>query len=246
MLRRDRGRGERTGRETAPQRMVPPIATVADGIAEIAPVNAQAPVGGLVKRGLDVAIAFTTLILMAPIMGLIALLILVTMGRPVVFVQQRVGFNRQMFGCFKFRTMVKDANDRLALFLARDPEAARAWAETQKLPNDPRVTWLGHILRKSSLDELPQLFNILRGDMSCIGPRPIINEELKRYGAHAREYLSARPGLTGLWQVGGRSTTTYAHRVKCDRFYVRRWSILLDLVILFKTVPAVIKFDETA
>lgn len=210
------------------------------------PAVTDSPVGGLIKRAFDVTIASTTLVLMAPTMILIALLILVTTGGPVFFVQQRVGFNRRLFGCLKFRTMVVDAGDRLAAYLSENPEAAQAWRETQKLKNDPRVTWLGNILRKSSLDELPQLFNVLRGDMSCIGPRPVLQDELKRYGNHDTDYAKAKPGLTGLWQVSGRSNTSYAHRVKCDRYYVRRWSIALDFRILFKTVPAVMKFDETA
>ncbi len=210
------------------------------------PAVTDTPVGGLIKRVFDVMIASTTLILMAPTMILIALLIMVTTGGPVFFVQQRVGFNRRLFGCLKFRTMVVDAGDRLAAYLSENPEAAKAWRETQKLKNDPRVTWLGHILRKSSLDELPQLFNVLRGDMSCIGPRPVLQDELKRYGNHDTDYAKAKPGLTGMWQVSGRSNTSYAHRVKCDRYYVRRWSVALDLRILFRTIPAVMKFDETA
>ena len=209
------------------------------------PAVPGAPVGGVVKRAFDVTIASTTLVLMAPIMILIALLILVTTGGPVFFVQQRVGFRRRLFGCRKFRTMVVDAGDRLTAYLAEHPAAAQSWRETQKLRNDPRVTWLGRILRKSSLDELPQLFNVLRGDMSCIGPRPVLWDELARYGSHATEYARAKPGLTGMWQVNGRSNASYAHRVKCDRYYVRRWSVGLDLGILFKTIPAVIKFDET-
>ena len=218
------------------------------GTARTAPPPAisAAPVGGWIKRALDVTIASTTLFLMAPTMILIALLIKITTRGPVFFVQQRVGFNRRLFGCLKFRTMVVDASDRLAAYLAENPQAAQAWHETQKLKNDPRVTWLGHILRKSSLDELPQLFNVLRGDMSCIGPRPVLQDELKRYGEHATDYVRAKPGLTGMWQVNGRSNTSYAHRVKCDRYYVRRWSVALDVRILFKTVPAVMKFDETA
>lgn len=207
---------------------------------------ADAPVGGRVKRAFDVTIASTTLILMAPTMILIALLIMMTMGGPVFFVQQRVGFKRRLFGCLKFRTMVTDAGDRLADYLAHNPDAARAWRETQKLKNDPRVTWLGHLLRKSSLDELPQLFNVLRGDMSCIGPRPVLQDELNRYGDHDVDYTRAKPGLTGMWQVNGRSKSSYAHRVKCDRYYVRRWSVALDFKILFRTIPAVMKFDETA
>lgn len=211
-----------------------------------APTVSDTPVGGVIKRAFDVTIASTTLILMAPTMILIALLIVITTGGPVFFVQQRVGFNRKLFGCLKFRTMVVDAGDRLSAYLAENPEAAQAWRETQKLKNDPRVTWIGHILRKSSLDELPQLFNVLRGDMSCIGPRPVLQDELKRYGDHDTDYAKAKPGLTGMWQVNGRSNTSYAHRVKCDRYYVRRWSVALDFNILFKTIPAVMKFDETA
>lgn len=209
------------------------------------PPGADAPVGGIVKRAFDVTIASTTLILMAPIMILIALLILATTGGPVFFVQQRVGFKRRLFGCLKFRTMVVDAGDRLAAYLAEHPGAAQSWRETQKLRNDPRVTWFGRILRKSSLDELPQLFNVLSGDMSCIGPRPVLQDELARYGEHDADYARAKPGLTGMWQVNGRSNASYAYRVKCDRYYVRRWSVGLDLGILFKTFPAVIKFDET-
>lgn len=208
--------------------------------------RATHPVGGQIKRCLDCAVAISALIVMSPIMIAIALLILVTMGRPVIFIQQRVGFNKSLFGCFKFRTMVADAQERLAKHLAEDSEAARLWQETQKLKQDPRITWLGHILRKSSLDELPQLFNILLGDMSCIGPRPVLASELHRYGPHAEDYAKAKPGLTGIWQVNGRSNTTYAHRVNCDRYYVRRWSLLLDIIILFRTIPAVLRVKDTA
>lgn len=204
------------------------------------------PVGGAVKRAFDITIAFTTLLLMMPLMILITLLIYASMGGPVFFVQRRVGFNRRDFGCLKFRTMVPDADERLRAHLATHPDAARAWSEAYKLKNDPRITPLGQILRKSSLDELPQLFNILIGDMSCIGPRPVIADELERYGPYQREYLRAKPGLTGMWQVNGRSNTTYTHRVNCDRYYVRRWSLFLDFAILFKTIPAILKFDQTA
>ena len=207
----------------------------------------HAPVGCWTKRALDILVASTTLLLMAPLMLIIAAIILVTMGRPVLFVQQRVGFNRKVFGCFKFRSMVSDADQRLARYLQHCPEAARAWAETQKLKDDPRVTWFGHILRKSSLDELPQLFNVLRGEMSCIGPRPVPVKELNaRYGLTANDYARAKPGLTGMWQVSGRSSTTYSRRVAYDRVYVRRWSLLLDMNILFRTVPALMKTDQTS
>jgi exopolysaccharide production protein ExoY len=203
------------------------------------------PVGGVWKRGFDITVAVSAIIVMAPLMLAVALLILVTMGRPVIFVQQRVGFNKRPFGCFKFRSMVSDAQERLARHLDQDEEAARLWRETQKLKHDPRITWIGHLLRKSSLDELPQLFNILRGDMSCIGPRPVVPAELSRYGNYADDYAMARPGLTGFWQVSGRSNTTYTHRINCDRYYVRRWSLVLDVVILLRTIPAVLRFRET-
>jgi exopolysaccharide production protein ExoY len=207
--------------------------------------SAARPLGGLAKRCLDCTVAISALIIMSPIMIAVALLILVTMGRPVIFIQRRVGFNKSLFGCFKFRTMVADAQERLARHLAEDSEAAKLWRETQKLKQDPRITWLGHILRKSSLDELPQLFNVLLGDMSCIGPRPVLASELHRYGPYAEDYARAKPGLTGFWQVNGRSSTTYAHRINCDRYYVRRWSLLLDIIILFRTIPAVLRVKDS-
>jgi exopolysaccharide production protein ExoY len=206
----------------------------------------QNPVGGAAKRAFDVSAALGGLIVLAPIMLFVALLVLVTMGRPVFFAQQRVGFGRSSFRCFKFRTMVRDAQEKLAQYLAENPEAAAAWRDTQKLKHDPRVTWLGGLLRKTSLDELPQLWNILRGEMSCVGPRPVLSSELARYGAHAEDYAMAKPGLTGIWQVSGRSNTTYAHRVNCDRFYVRRWSFGLDMMIILRTIPAVMRVHDTA
>jgi exopolysaccharide production protein ExoY len=206
----------------------------------------EKPVGGLWKRSFDIAVAGSAIIVMAPLMLFVALLILITMGRPIVFIQQRVGFNKRTFGCFKFRSMVGNAQERLERHLAQNEEAARMWRETQKLKHDPRITWLGQILRKSSLDELPQLFNILLGDMSCIGPRPVITAELSRYGDHADDYAKAKPGLTGFWQVSGRSNTTYAFRINCDRYYVRRWSLALDVMIVLRTIPAVLRFKETS
>ncbi|MGF1622002.1 MAG: sugar transferase [Rhodomicrobiaceae bacterium] len=207
----------------------------------------DAPVGGWMKRGFDITIAATTLLLMLPIFLMLTGMIYLSMGRPIFFAQQRVGFRGRSFACYKFRSMVTDADERLARHLREDPEAARRWAATQKLADDPRITLLGRILRKSSLDELPQLFNILRGDMSCIGPRPVLARELAcHYGASAKAYMSAKPGLSGMWQVSGRSTTSYRRRIACDRFYVSRWSMLLDLKILYRTIPAVLKTDQTS
>jgi exopolysaccharide production protein ExoY len=205
-----------------------------------------APVGCWTKRALDIVVASTTLLLMAPLMLIIAAIILVTMGRPVLFVQQRVGFNRKVFGCFKFRSMVSDADRRLARYLQHCPEAARAWAETQKLKDDPRVTWFGHVLRRSSLDALPQLINVLRGEMTCIGHRPMpVKEHNARYGLPADNDAHAKPGLTGMSQVSDRSSmTTHSRRVAYDRIYARRRSLLLDMNILFRTLWAPLKSDQ--
>ncbi|HKJ62432.1 MAG TPA: sugar transferase [Hyphomicrobiales bacterium] len=204
------------------------------------------PVGGVVKRALDLIIAMSALLFLMPIILFTVALVLVTMGRPIFFSQQRVGFNGQKFQCLKFRSMVKDAARVLDAHLEACPRARFEWAQNQKLRDDPRVTWLGRILRKSSLDELPQLFNILKGEMSCIGPRPVLPKELERYGRYRSAYKSVRPGLTGLWQVSGRSNTSYEERVKLDRIYIRRWSLAFDIRILLRTVPVLFKFDETA
>ena len=203
------------------------------------------PVGGSVKRVIDVAIALTTTILLLPVMLIIMGLIKLVMGGPIFFAHFRIGHRGKPFRCYKFRTMVTDAEEALARHLARDPKAAQEWLETRKLRNDPRVTFIGRLLRKSSLDELPQLINVLRGEMSCVGPRPIVAHELQRYGPHATEYLQARPGVTGLWQVSGRSTLSYADRVALDSHYVQNWSLWNDFIILGKTVFVVMKFDDT-
>jgi undecaprenyl-phosphate galactose phosphotransferase len=161
-------------------------------------------------------------------------------GGPVFYGQTRIGRGGRRFRCLKFRTMAIDAERQLQALLASDPVAAREWAETQKLTLDPRVTAIGALLRRTSLDELPQLLNVLRGEMSLVGPRPIIDDEVARYAADIATYCAVRPGLTGLWQVSGRSQTSYARRVQLDVSYVRNWSLLRDLSILLRTVPAVL------
>jgi exopolysaccharide production protein ExoY len=202
------------------------------------------PLGGWPKRITDIGVAAVALVLAAPLMLAVACLIRATTGGPALFAHTRVGYRGRPFACYKFRTMVADADRALAEHLARDPSAAREWSETRKLRHDPRITRLGHLLRKSSLDELPQLFNILRGEMSCVGPRPVVTEELELYGSFARDYLSTRPGLTGLWQVTGRSSTDFTRRVSLDSHYVRNWSLLADLTILARTTFAVMRLDE--
>jgi exopolysaccharide production protein ExoY len=163
---------------------------------------------------------------------------------PALFRHRRVGFNGKHFDCLKFRTMVTDAPDRLRQLLKSDPAAAAEWATNRKLRNDPRVTAIGAILRKSSLDELPQLFNVLSGDMSIVGPRPVTDEELERYESSIDAYLACRPGITGLWQVSGRSKTTYDERVACDEFYARSWSMALDAKIVIVTIPSLVVSDS--
>lgn len=218
-------------------------------IPDIAPAiktgTTNPPLGGVLKRAMDLVIAVTALIMASPVMIVVALILKMT-GGSVVFSHSRVGFGGRPFNCHKFRSMVANANEVLKAHLEANPEAAAEWDKTHKLMDDPRVTFFGHMLRKSSLDELPQLFNIIRGDMSCVGPRPIVTEELKRYGDHVGEYLAARPGLTGLWQVTGRSSTDYDNRVALDSHYVRNWSPWLDISILAKTAVAVMRFDRAA
>lgn len=203
------------------------------------------PLGGVPKRAFDVALAAVMLILLAPIMLMATTLIRVIMGSPTIFAQRRVGFNGEVFVCYKFRTMALCAEELLQRDLATDAEAAAEWRVTRKLRDDPRVNCLASILRETSLDELPQLFNILRGDMSLVGPRPIVPDELIYYGRHAHAYCKGRPGSTGMWQTTGRNQASYAARAAQDRYYARRWSLWLDVVLLIKTIPAVLNFDQT-
>jgi exopolysaccharide production protein ExoY len=195
---------------------------------------------------MDVTVALMALVLASPVMLVIAILIWATDGAPAIFSHTRVGFDGKPFACYKFRTMVANSGQVLIDYLASNPEAAKEWEQNWKLKTDPRITFLGHILRKSSLDELPQLVNVLRGDMSCVGPRPVVPDELQRYGVSAADYLQARPGLTGLWQVTGRDAMDYPSRVSCDCRYIRNWSIWADVVILGRTIFAVMNFDHAS
>jgi exopolysaccharide production protein ExoY len=204
------------------------------------------PIGGRRKRVVDLVVAATLTVLLSPVLLLTALAVKLCMGGPVIYRHRRIGFAGRSFDCLKFRTMVANGDEVLQRYLAAHPAAAEEWRRSRKLTNDPRVTRFGLFLRKTSIDELPQLLNILMGDMSCVGPRPIVSEELERYGVHAHEYLRARPGVTGSWQVSGRSRVSYGDRVMLDAEYVRKWSIGWDLVILARTVPAVFKVDQAA
>jgi exopolysaccharide production protein ExoY len=203
-----------------------------------------APVGLSAKRLVDIAIALSAIVLLAPLLIICFAATVFSSPGPALFRHRRVGFNGTNFDCLKFRTMVTDAPDRLRQLLESDPMAAAEWAADRKLRYDPRVTAIGAILRKSSLDELPQLFNVLRGDMSLVGPRPVTEEELVRYSSSVGAYLACRPGITGLWQVSGRSTVTYDKRVACDTFYALNWSMALDAKILIVTIPSLLLSDN--
>lgn len=192
------------------------------------------------KTALDKLGAVVLLLFFAPVFLIIGLTLKLREGGPIFFAHERIGLNGRPFRCLKFRTMVPDARERLEALLAADPIARREWEQTQKLTEDPRISCLGDTLRRTSLDELPQLFNVLRGEMSLVGPRPIVEDERHFYGDNIHEYLSVRPGLTGLWQVSGRSNTTYAERVALDVDYVRKHSLLTDLRILLRTVRVVL------
>jgi exopolysaccharide production protein ExoY len=198
------------------------------------------PIGETHKRVIDIILALSGIVLFAPLLLVCMIATTLSSPGPALFRHKRIGFNGKPFACLKFRTMVIDAPERLRQLLETDPAAAAEWRETQKLHNDPRVTAIGAILRKSSLDELPQLFNVLKGDMSIVGPRPVTEAELDRYSTSVSVYLSCRPGITGLWQVSGRSTTTYTRRVACDTFYAQNWSLALDAKIVFVTLPALL------
>ena len=206
-------------------------------------VGSLSPVGVLPKRIVDIVLALGGIILLAPLLVICYVAVVLSSPGPALFRHKRVGFNGRKFECLKFRTMVPDAAERLQALLASDPAAAAEWAATRKLQNDPRVTAIGAILRKSSLDELPQLFNVLRGEMSIVGPRPVTEEELERYSTSVGAYLSCRPGITGLWQVSGRSTTSYEKRVACDAYYAHNWSMVLDARIIVVTIPALLSTD---
>jgi len=191
-------------------------------------------------RVLDVALAFTALVIFAPMMLIVAILVAAERSGPVLFRHTRIGLHGEAFRVLKFRSMHVDGDAILAHYLAANPAAAHEWALDHKLRTDPRVTGLGAFLRKSSLDELPQLFNVLVGDMSIVGPRPIVQSEVARYGRFFTAYCSVRPGITGIWQVSGRNHVSYRRRVLMDALYARRKCVALDIKLMLATIPAVL------
>lgn len=208
---------------------------------EILERRKSSPVGGYSKRGFDISIAATALLFLLPLIILVAFLVWIQDRRNPFFGHARIGSHGRTFKCLKFRSMVTNSADVLAKLLSEDEDAAREWAETQKLRRDPRVTPVGRLLRLSSLDELPQLFNVLSGEMSLVGPRPIVAAEIERYGVDFDHYCACRPGVTGLWQISGRSDTSYAERVRYDVAYASRWSFWRDAAIVARTVPVVLQ-----
>jgi exopolysaccharide production protein ExoY len=230
-----------------PMRLLVPVSAPGMPANDVGPACPTRPRGRLpalqpaLKRALDILGAAALLTVLAPVMLVIALLVRRD-GGPALYAHRRVGKGGASFGCLKFRSMVIDSDARLAELLARDPAARAEWEATRKLKNDPRVTAVGRFLRASSLDELPQLLNVLRGEMSLVGPRPVIQAELDaHYGVAAAHYKTVRPGITGLWQVSGRNDTTYEQRVRLDVSYVARASLIEDLRILFATPVAVLR-----
>ena len=203
-------------------------------------IGRDVPVGGIAKRGLDITLAVLGLVLLAPLILALVIVLKLTDSGPLLYGHRRIGFGGREFRCWKFRTMVVNGDTVLEQYLRKHPAKAALWNEQRKLVDDPRVTRLGAVLRKLSLDELPQLLNVLTGEMSLVGPRPVVRAELDYYASSARHYLSARPGLSGLWQISGRSNTTYLERVQLDRFYVMNWNPWMDLRIIFMTIPAVV------
>jgi exopolysaccharide production protein ExoY len=215
-------------------------ARLANRFSSRADAESPPPIGGVFKRGFDIVGALAGIVLLSPLLLMLAALVKFSDRGSVVYGHPRIGRNGAVFRCWKFRTMVTNGDQVLAAHFANNPHDRDEWNATRKLQNDPRVTRVGAVLRKLSLDELPQIINILRGEMSFVGPRPVVKEELELYGSAAAYYLQSRPGLTGLWQVSGRNDVSYGTRVAFDRHYVENWSFAFDLKILIMTIPAVV------
>ena len=196
--------------------------------------------GEFSKRLFDVAFSLSVLILLSPLYLLVALLITVSSPGPIFYVQQRVGKDYKLFNCLKFRTMVNNADEVLAEMMSNHPQMRQEFEENFKLKRDPRITAIGKFLRLTSLDEFPQFLNVLKGDMSVVGPRPLVTEELPKYGRHIDKVLTIRPGITGLWQVSGRNDIPYERRIQIDVYYVHCRNLILDLWIMIKTIGVVV------
>jgi exopolysaccharide production protein ExoY len=203
-------------------------------------LHCTTPLGGGAKRAFDVLVALAALCIAAPVMIATSIAIKMLDGGPIFFVQNRIGFAGRSFPCLKFRTMEVGAEDKLKQYLLAHDWAAAEWNSSRKLKRDPRITLIGNALRRTSIDELPQLFNVLIGHMSMVGPRPVVADEIQYYGGDAQAYFSTRPGLTGEWQTSGRSDLSYPERVQLDCRYCSRWSFSKDLFIMLKTLPILV------
>ncbi len=192
------------------------------------------------KNLLDFLFSIFFLIASLPFFLLISLLIKLSSRGPIFFLQERIGKNNIPFKCIKFRTMHPEAKDILANLLMKDEKLKMEFEQTHKIKNDPRITTIGKLLRKTSLDELPQFINVLKNEMSIVGPRPIVNKEKKKYGKNLKKVLSVRPGITGLWQVSGRNNLTYKTRVKLDLNYAENYNFLMDIRILIRTIGVIL------
>ena len=191
-----------------------------------------------VKRVIDVILASVALILLSPLFAIIAIAIKIDSKGPVFFAHKRIGKNGKIIKLYKFRSMVINAEELIKSFT---PEQMREYKENYKLTNDPRITKVGKFLRKTSLDELPQLINIINGDLSIIGPRPVVADELEKYGVNKDKFLSVTPGLTGYWAANGRSNTTYEQRMEMELYYIDNLSLKMDIKVFFKTILSVLK-----
>ena len=195
----------------------------------------------IIKRITDLVLASMGLLLLLPFFLLVGVLIKITTRSNIFFHHRRIGLDGNYFKCIKFQTMYPNSQEILEELLANDENVRLEWQKDFKLKNDPRVTRVGNILRKTSLDELPQLFNVIKGDMSLVGPRPIVDAEVSKYEDDFYYYKLVRPGITGLWQISGRNDVDYTNRVRLDVWYVKNWSLWYDFVILFKTVFVVLR-----
>lgn len=203
--------------------------------------NLARPYYRVMKRIFDLVSTLCGMIVFLPVGLIIAATIYITDPGPVLFKHKRIGQGGKEFYCYKFRSMVVDAEKALKKYLEVNPEAREEWSKEFKLKNDPRVTKIGRFLRRTSLDEFPQLINVLKGEMSLVGPRPIVRAEIKKYGEYINDFYLVPPGVTGVWQVSGRSDTTYEERIKMDSWYVHNWSVWVDIVYLVKTIRIVIQ-----
>ncbi len=194
----------------------------------------------LVKRTFDIIFSLSVLIIFSPLYLLLGLLIAISSPGPIFYFQERAGKNFKKFKCIKFRTMVQNADEVLERMMATSPQMRAEFEDNFKLREDPRITWIGKFLRLTSLDEFPQFWNVLKGDMSVVGPRPLVPEELCKYGSKIEKVLTIRPGITGLWQVSGRNDIPYPQRVQIDVYYVNYRNWLMDIWIIFKTIGVIV------